>query len=121
MAYFPIYTTAGDWAALLVDAYLYNRQGEWIGWLDRTGNVYTVSGEYVGWLARDFRILRKRDVSDLPPRQKSPPRPDKMKMPASVALPPLMSELNYDTVDVLDEMPERLYTLDANPLAQDMD
>jgi len=42
-------------------------------------------------------------------------------MPSAAPLPPLMSELSYDTVDVFDEMPERLHTLDADPAAKDID
>lgn len=121
MAQFPIYTTKGDWVALLVDGYLYNTRGEWIGWVDRESNVYATEGEFVGWLARDFRVLRKRSTGEFVPH-KPPPRtpPLKITAPASVPLPPMMAELGYDTVDVFDEMPEKLSPIDFDK-AKDID
>ena len=122
MPQFPLYSTAGDWVGLLVDGHLYSRQGEWVGFVDRDSRVFSVSGEYVGWLARDFRVLRKRDVGQTVPRRQPPARPAlKIKMPTSAPLPPLMAELGYDTVDVFDEYPERLHTVDNDPDAQDID
>lgn len=122
MTCFPIYTTRGAWAGLLADGYLYNPQGEWIGWVERDGRVFSVAGEYAGWLSRDFRVLRKRAVDDAARlRRKPPARPaERPNMPATVALPPLMAEIGFDTVDVLEEMPERLHTLDADPAAKDI-
>jgi len=119
---FPIYTTRGAWAGLLADGYLWNPQGEWIGWVERDGQVFSVAGEYVGWLSRDFRVLRKRAVDDAHRLRRTPPaRPaGRLAVPATVPLPPLMAEIGFDTVDVLEEMPERLHTLDADPAAKDM-
>lgn len=118
---FPIYTTKGDWVALLVNGYLYNTRGEWIGWVDRESNVYAIDGAYVGWLARDFRVLRKRAMGEFVPH-KPPPRtpPLKIELPVSVPLPPMMAELSYDTKDVFDEMPERLSPIDFDK-AKDID
>ena len=122
MPQFPLYSTHGDWTGLLVDGYIYSQRGEWVGWVDRESRVFSVVGEYVGWLSKDFRILRKRDTSETLPRRQPPaPPPLKIKMPSAAPLPPLMSELSYDTVDVFDEMPERLHTLDADPAAKDID
>lgn len=122
MTHYPLYTTRGAWAGLLLDGYLYNPQGEWIGWVERDGSVYSVVGEYVGQLARDFRVLRKRAVPDARRQRRQPPaRPsERFPMPATVPLPPLMAELGFDTIDVLDEMPELLHTLDADPAAKDI-
>lgn len=117
---FPLYTSRGDWAAMLVGIYIYNPQGEWIGFIDKKSNVYSVVGEYVGWLARDFRILRKRFQEKVPPKHTVPPKPNKMRMPSSTALPPMMAEISYDTIDVLDDMPELLFTADNNPWVQDL-
>jgi hypothetical protein len=118
---FPIYTTKGDWVALLVDNYLYNTRGEWIGWIDRESNVYAIDGAYVGWLARDFRVLRKRAMGEFVPHKHPPHTPTrKIEMPVSVPLPPMMAELSYDTKDVFDEMPERLSPIDFDK-AQDID
>ena len=45
---FPIYTTAGDWVAMLIGRYIYNTSGEWIGWVDAEGvpheQVFDVAG-----------------------------------------------------------------------------
>jgi len=30
----PIFTSSGEWVAMLVDGMLYNVQGDWIGWVD---------------------------------------------------------------------------------------
>ncbi len=119
---FPLYTTRGDWAAQLVDGYLYNMRGDWVGFVTKDSQVYSTSGEYVGWLAHDFRILRKRDSDEAPPRRPPPARPPlKIQLPAAVPLPPLMGDVGFDTVDVLDEMPDRLHTIDADPLAKDIE
>jgi hypothetical protein len=122
MPQFPLYTTRGEWAAQLVDGYLYNNRGDWVGFIDKDSQIFSISGEYVGWLSKDFRILRKRDTDEAAPRRPLPARPPlKIQLPASAPLPRLMAELNFDTVDVLDEMPERLYPVGADPLAKDID
>jgi len=87
MPQFPLYSTHGDWTGLLVDGYIYNQRGEWVGWVDRESRVFSVVGEYVGWLSRDFRILRKRDVNETVPRRQPPARPAlKIKMPTSAPM-----------------------------------
>lgn len=109
----PIYTTSGDTAGFLVYPYLYGPSGEWIGWVTADRLVYSVTGRYVGWLHSDFRILRRR-AGDLSHPDRNPPaRPERFYPPATVPLPPMMAELKYETVDVLDEMPELLPVYDA--------
>jgi len=117
----PIYTTRGDVGAYLVFPYLYNKTGEWIGWVTQTREVYSVLGHYVGWLSDDPRILRKRAQGFSSPRVNPPPRPGRIQVPVTVPLPSLMSELSYSTIDVLDEEPERLSTVDSDDLREDMD
>jgi hypothetical protein len=113
MKLIPLYTTHGDWAGAYVDGKLYNQSGEWIGWvLPGTNQVYSVVGEYVGWLSRDFRVLRKRSTTNLSPRRRPPPPAPRIKVPASVPLAPLMADLRFDTVDVFEEMADRLHTWD---------
>ena len=68
----PIYTSRGDAAAFLVFPYLYNRLGEWIGWVTTDRQVYSVLGFYVGDLTADPRIIRKRVTSTFKP-PKIPP------------------------------------------------
>ncbi len=117
----PIYTTPGDLGAFLVYPYLYNPIGEWIGWVTHQREVYSVLGNYVGWLTDDPRILRKRSYDFSKPRV-APPKPRRrIQVPATVPLPPMMSELSYTHIDVLDEEPERLSTVDHNELREDMD
>ncbi len=117
----PIYSTRGDWAAMLVDDYyLFNPQGEWIGWVEEDKNVFSVRGVYAGWLSKDNRILRKRNPDTWLPRRPPPPTPPKLKFPSSVALPPMMSELGYDTIDLFDDEPERLEPMGMEQL-EDID
>lgn len=119
---YPLYTTRGAWAGLIVGGHLYNTQGEWIGWVERDGSVFSVVGLYVGQLTRDFRVVRKRSLDAMGTGyHKPPPRPqERIRVPSNVPLPPLMAEISFDTIDVLEEMPELLHTLDADPAAKDI-
>ena len=117
----PIYTTRGDAEAFLVYPYIYNRTGDWIGFVTPKREVYSVIGDYVGTFTNDPRIVRKRSTSSLKPRLKPPPRPKRIYPPATIPLPPMMPELNHSVIDVLLDMPERLHTLDAGDNRQDMD
>jgi hypothetical protein len=120
-ALIPIYTTQGDAEAFLAYPYLFNRNGEWIGWVTPHREVYSVLGYYVGYLSNDPRILRKRATSTLKPRLTPPPPPPKIYPPATVPLAPLMSELPQSIIDVLQEEPERLHTLDSGELRPDLE
>jgi hypothetical protein len=117
----PIYSTPGDWMALLVFPYLYSPQGEWIGWVTPDRQVYDVQGLYVGWLTADPRILRKRTMDEELERRLPPATPPRIRPPASVPLPPMMSGLAFEVIDVLEEEPERLHTTDAGDLKEDME
>ncbi|MBU0513031.1 MAG: hypothetical protein KJ638_15200 [Chloroflexi bacterium] len=117
----PIYTTPGDLGAYLVYPYIYNSQGEWIGWVTPEKDVYSVLGHYVGWLSKDPRILRRRSYDFSKPHRTPPAPRARIRVPASTPLPPMMSELTYSTIDVLDEEPERLGTADFSELREDMD
>ncbi len=120
-AVIPIYTSRGDAEAFLCYPYIYNRTGEWIGWVTADRQIYSVLGVYVGDLTAEPRILRKRITSTLKPRKSPPPRPPKLAVPATIPLAPLMADLRFGTVDVLLEEPERLHTTDAGELRQDLD
>src|SRR4030042_2395259 len=85
----PIYTSRGDWAALLVFPHVFSSVGEWIGWMTPDRQVYDVDGIYVGWLTGEPRILRKRTYDQPPGRQAPPAAPQKPPAPASVPLPPM--------------------------------
>jgi hypothetical protein len=116
----PIYTTRGDAEAFLAYPFLYNRLGEWIGWVTVDRQVYSVLGYYVGELSAEPRILRKRITSSLKPHKTPPPAPPSILLPATIPLPPMMGELRVGVVDVLLDEPERLHTLDAGDLREDL-
>jgi hypothetical protein len=120
-ALIPVYTTRGDAEAFLVYPYLFSRNGDWIGWVTARREVYSVLGYYVGYLSNDPRILRKRATSTLKPRLKPPSQPPKLRPPATIPLPPMMSELTQSVIDVLSEEPERLHTVDSGELREDLD
>jgi hypothetical protein len=117
----PIYTTKGDAEAFLAYPYVFNRNGEWIGFVTPQRDVYSVLGFYVGTLTDDPRIIRKRAMDDIHPRLNPPPKPQKVLLPATVPLPPMMSELTHSIIDVLLDEPERLHTIDSGEHIQDMD
>jgi hypothetical protein len=116
----PVYTTRGDAEAFLVYPYLYNRLGEWIGWVTANRLVFSVLGFYVGDLTAEPRIIRKRITATLKPRRTPPARPPRLAVPATIPLAPLMGDLRFGVLDVLLEEPERLHTLDAGELRQDL-
>lgn len=102
----PIYTTSGATGGYLEFPYVFDHVGDWIGWVTEEDQVYSVYGHYVGWLNKDKRILRRRADDFLKPDQSPPPTPPRFLPPATVPLPPLMAELKYEVVDVLEDMPE---------------
>ena len=65
----PIYTSPGDWMAILRFPYLYNREGEWIGWVTPDRDVFDVNGIFIGQLTDEPRILRRRLNSSSLPRR----------------------------------------------------
>jgi hypothetical protein len=121
MALIPIYTSRGDAEAFLDYPYLFNHNGDWIGWVTPKRDVYSVLGHYVGYLTNDPRILRKRATFTLKPRLQPPTPPKKVYPPATIPLAPMMSELTSSLVDVLLDEPERLHSLDSGDLRQDLD
>ena len=117
----PIYTTQGDAEAFLSYPYLFNRNGDWIGFITPQKEVYSVIGNYVGTLTSEPRIVSKRTTSTLKPRLNPPPRPQKVYPPAIIPLPPMMAELSHSVIDVLQDAPERLHTTDTGEQRQDLD
>jgi hypothetical protein len=117
----PIYTTRGDVGAYLQYPYLFNQQGEWIGWVAKDKVVFSVLGSYVGFIGSGPRILRHKGDDNTHPRMRPPLPPQRTIPPATVPLAPLFPELSYDEVDVLLERPDLLHTLDAGDLRQDID
>lgn len=117
----PIFSSRGEVDAFLVFPYLFNRGGEWIGWVTPQREVYSVLGTYVGFLTNDPRIVRKRSDDAIKPRLKVPPQPQRLLIPSVTPLAPLMSELTNSLIDVLVEQPERLHTVDEGELREDID
>lgn len=116
----PIFTSRGDVDAFLLYPYLFNRQGEWIGFVTPKREVYSVLGNYVGMLTNDPRIVRKRTQDPLP-SQRPPARPARIRPPASSPLPKMMGDLSHEVIDVLEDRPELLHTIDSGEMRQDMD
>jgi hypothetical protein len=117
----PIYASNGEAEAFLIFPYLFNRSGEWIGWVTPKREVYSVMGNYVGTLTNDPRITRKRADDESNSRIKPPPKPGHIMTPSSVPLAPLMSDLPHSQIDVLLDEPDRLHTVDSGELREDMD
>jgi len=117
----PIYTTRGDVGAFLSYPYIYNREGEWIGWVNVKKQVYSVHGHYVGWLSTDPRILRKQSSGYLKPLNNPPPHPNPITPPANVPLAPMLAELPIGVNDVLEERPDLMPAVDFGDLRDDMD
>lgn len=117
----PIYTSKGDAEAFLLYPYLFNRSGDWIGFVTPKREVYSVLGNFVGTLTNDPRIVGKRATSTFKPRVEPPPTPQKVYLPATVPLPPMMADLSYSLIDILLDAPERLHTIDSGESRQDMD
>ena len=117
----PIYTTPGDAEAFLVYPYIYNRLGDWIGWVTPKKEIYSVIGHYVGFLAKGPRILRKRAIEVATERKPPPIKPPKVYPPATIPLAPMMPELNHSEIDVLLDEPERLHPVDSGEFREDLD
>lgn len=118
----PIYTTAGDVGGYLAYPYIFNCEGEWIGWISPDRIIYSTHGHYVGWLAEGPQILRKLADGYTRPRVDIiPPFTLKIKPPAVSPLPPMMPELTFGEMDVLMDRPDMLPPVDFGELREDMD
>ncbi len=117
----PIYSTPGDFSAMMIYPYLFNPQGEWIGWVADDRSVFDVDGYYVGELINGPRIVKKRNYDKVADRRPQPCAPIGVKPPAVIPLAPLMAELPFNLIDVLDEEPQLLHTPDTGAHREDMD
>ncbi len=117
----PIYITCGDIGAILVQPYIYNLIGEWIGWIDEKRVVYSVHGHFVGTLTHEPRIVRKREWGYGHDRNIVPVTPEKIHPPAHFPLAPQLPELPIFMIDVLEEYPELMPSVDSGDLRDDMD
>jgi hypothetical protein len=117
----PVYTSRGDLGAFLAYPYLYSCMGEWIGFVTAEREVYSVYGSYVGHLTGEPRILRKKNETREHNHRTIPIPPGKITVPAHVPLAPMMAEIRFDTMDVLEEDPDLLPTIDFGEERQDLD
>ena len=117
----PVYTTRGDVGAMFIYPYLFSRQGEWIGWVTPDRQVYSVHGHYAGQLSNEPRILRRQSDAYDRPRRKPPVAPRTVIPPATFPLAPLMAELTFGMVDVLQDSPDLLPPVDFGDLREDME
>lgn len=116
----PIFTSNGDPKAFLLYPYIFNRDGDWIGFVTAQRDVYSVLGSYVGMLTDDPRIIRKLNEEQLP-SLKPPARPHRIRIPFDIPLAKLMPDLAYPTIDVLTDRPKLLHTTDANSMLKAID
>jgi hypothetical protein len=114
----PIYRSDGEWVGVYLDGYIFNVDGAWIGFVSGR-EAFDTAGQYLGFISDDRRLLRKRSLSNRPPRLVSPERPPRPRIPASMPLAPLMRQLPHQIIDVFEEYPDRLiYVSETRP---DMD
>lgn len=107
-----IYTTDEEYVAFYIYPHIFNTRNEWIGFIAPSKDVHNIDGGYVGYITDESRVLRKRSGNENKPNFPPPPVPDKVKGRTSMSLPPMMSDLGYDLVDVLQDEPKLLYTRD---------
>ena len=116
----PIYTSKGDVGGFLLYPNLFNADGEWIGWVTENRKVYSVRGKYVGTITNEPRILREREGRNEYHREVPPESPGSIRPPLRVPLAPLMAEVSFNLIDVLEEAPELLPPMGFDLLREDM-
>jgi len=117
----PIYTTSGEVGAFLYYPYILNLQGEWIGWITKNKKVYSVHGHNVGYITNEPRILRNKSHDFNFTRLTPPTPPPQIIPPTHLPLAPQLSELSMTTIDILDEDPNLLPSIDFGELRKDLD
>ncbi len=114
-----IFDTRGDWYATRVGDFIFSPRGEYVAYVE-DGEVYKRDGEWIGRLSKDGRILRKRTERRRELHPNPPPAPSKPEnLPPRAPLPPMMAELTYGVIDVLDEDPDTFKRI--SDLRPDMD
>lgn len=103
----PIYQNNGKVVAVVTRGYLVNLEGYPIGFL-HGARVYDLVGDYVGTLSEDRRLLRARRT---PGWENIVPPPRSMRVrgiPQGFPLAPMFAELPYQTIDFIEDYPDRL-------------
>lgn len=117
----PIYTSHGAVGAYLVYPYLYNTEGEWIGWVNAEKEVHSVNGRLVGFLTPEPRILRTREWGYKKASQQPPQAPKRIRTPAQAPFAPPLPELANNMVDVLENISQNLPSLDFGDFQDDLE
>lgn len=119
----PLFTSHGDFAAMVRYPYIYNAEGDWIGYVSEAAEVFNLERDYVGWISEDRRVLRRPSMGarTRPLRPGDAPPPGKLQRPAVVPLPPQMAVYSQDVVDVLEQVPCPLHTEDAGEMRPDLE
>ena len=111
----PVYRTDGEWVAVVYRGHVYNVDGEWLGFMI-ANDVYDTLGRYLAYISADHRLLRTRREPRDKPRKTPPLRPERPRMPSGMPLAPMLPALNYSTIDMFEEYPERLiYVSETRP------
>lgn len=101
-----IFDTRGEWHATRIGDAVFDTRGEYVAYIKPDG-VYKRDGEWLGRLIKDGRIVRKRTEVRRELEPNPPERPGKPEnLPARAPLPPMVAELDFSTIDVLDEDPD---------------
>jgi len=112
----PIYQSNGAVVAVVQQGNLYNIDGEFIGALHGV-EVYDFLGHYLGYLSDDQRLLKSRRETE--PRRIAPMTvwPERLQgIPTHFPLAPLFRQLDFSTLDVFEEHPERfMFISDRRP------
>jgi 4-fold beta flower protein len=117
----PIFKSRGEVGAFLLYPYVYNTEGEWIGWVSVDRSVYSVHGHFVGTLSKEPRILRNREAVVSRRRLQPPSPPPPIRVPSHIPLAPQLPEVMINMIDVLEESPELLPSIDFGDLRDDME
>ena len=57
-----LFNSSGNWIAFRKGKYVFDKDGEWIGWLPwQDQDVVGVDGQYLGTIVQDNRFYRFRD------------------------------------------------------------
>jgi hypothetical protein len=99
-----IHRWSGQYFGFLLDGYLFNRQGEYVGWATDEGAVWLRDGRFLGELVEDNYILRRNAMME--PSRRIPKIQPIRPIPPIPALPriPRISRLGWsDSLGALED------------------
>lgn len=72
----PIFRWSGEYFGFISNNYLFDANGNYIGWIEEDGSVWNEDGSYLGELVEGSYILRKSNkIEPIPKVSKIPPIP----------------------------------------------